>query len=148
MPARHHIALIHQSATCFGVSFPDLPGITTAADTLDEALARAGEVLAFAFEDCTPPAPRGLEELRLDAEFVEWSAGAVAAEVWGQLVLLPTWAGRGESRRKWGIESGVLKNNIVQYQLLIIFLEHIPSAIRHFPSYSPRCLTGTRLMTD
>ena len=44
MPARPCIALIHQSPSCFGVSFPDFPGITTAADTLDEALTRAGEV--------------------------------------------------------------------------------------------------------
>jgi hypothetical protein len=37
--------------------------------------------LAFAFEDWQPPAPRGLEELRLDAGFVEWSQGAVIAAV-------------------------------------------------------------------
>jgi hypothetical protein len=53
---------------------------------LEEALARAAEVLAFAFEDWQPPAPRGLEELRGDAEFVEWSAGAVVAEVRGIFV--------------------------------------------------------------
>ncbi len=81
MPARPYIALIHKSPTCFGVSFPDLPGIITAADTLDEALTQAAEVLAFAFEDWTPPAPRGLEELRGDAEFLEWSEGAVVTAV-------------------------------------------------------------------
>ena len=75
MPTRPYIALIHKSASCFGVSFPDLPGVITAADTFNEALTRAAEVLAFAFEDCTPPAPRGLDELRGDAEFLEWSAG-------------------------------------------------------------------------
>jgi antitoxin HicB len=82
LPAHPYIALIHKSpATCYGVSFPDLPGIITAADTLDEALARAGEVLAFALEDWQPPAPRGLEELQLDAEFVGWSEGAIVAGV-------------------------------------------------------------------
>jgi antitoxin HicB len=82
LSAQAWIALIHKSpASCYGVSFPDLPGIITAADTLDEALERAGEVLAFAFEDWQPPAPRGLEELRVDAEFVEWSECAVVAEV-------------------------------------------------------------------
>jgi antitoxin HicB len=81
MPARPYIALIHKSPTCHGVSFPDLPGITTAADSLDEALTRAAEVLAFAFEDWTPPAPRGLDELWGDAEFVELSEHAVVAVV-------------------------------------------------------------------
>ncbi len=79
--ARPYIALIHKSPTSHGVSFPDLPGIITAADTLDEALRRAAAVLAFAFEDWTPPAPRGLDELRLDAEFVEWSEDAIVAVV-------------------------------------------------------------------
>jgi predicted RNase H-like HicB family nuclease len=81
LSAQAYIALIHQSPTCFGVSFPDLPGITTAADTLDEALARAAEVLAFAFEDWQPPAPRGLEELRLEAEFLALSEDAIVAAV-------------------------------------------------------------------
>jgi hypothetical protein len=44
-------------------------------------LARAAEVLAFAFEDWQPPAPRGLDALRLDAEFAEWSKDAVIAEI-------------------------------------------------------------------
>jgi antitoxin HicB len=80
--AQAYIALIHNSpGSCCGVSFPDLPGIITAAD--DDPWARAGEVLAFALEDWQPPAPRGLEELRRDAEFVEWSAGAFVAEVQG-----------------------------------------------------------------
>jgi antitoxin HicB len=84
LSAQTWIALIHKSpGSCWGVSFPDLPGIITAADTLEEALSRAAEVLAFAFEDWQPPAPRGLEELRLDAGFVKWSAGAFVAEVLG-----------------------------------------------------------------
>jgi antitoxin HicB len=82
LSAQTYIALIHKSpASCWGVSFPDLPGIITAADTLDEALPRAAEVLAFAFEDWPPPAPRGLDELRRDAEFVAWSEGAIVAGV-------------------------------------------------------------------
>jgi predicted RNase H-like HicB family nuclease len=82
LSAQAWIALIHKSpASCWGVSFPDLPGIITTADTLDEALERAAEDLAFAFEDWQPPAPRGLEELRLDAEFVALSEGAVVAVV-------------------------------------------------------------------
>jgi HicB_like antitoxin of bacterial toxin-antitoxin system len=80
LSAQAYIALIHKSpASCWGVSFPDLPGTTTAAD--DEPLARAVEVLVFAFEGWQPPAPRGLDALGLDAEFVEWSQGAIVAAV-------------------------------------------------------------------
>jgi predicted RNase H-like HicB family nuclease len=74
------IALIHKSPTsCCGVSFPDLPGIVTAADNFDEALARAAEVLAFAFEDWQPPPPCGLDALRPHAEFLGWSDGEIVA---------------------------------------------------------------------
>jgi predicted RNase H-like HicB family nuclease len=82
LSAQTYIAVIHKSpGSCWGVSFPDLPGIITAADSLDEALARAAEVLAFAFEDWQPPAPRGLDALRRDAEFLAWSQDAVVAAV-------------------------------------------------------------------
>lgn len=37
----HYVALIHKHAdSCYGVSFPDLPGVITAGDTLDEAIAQ------------------------------------------------------------------------------------------------------------
>src|SRR3954462_7005316 len=43
----HYIALIHKDAdSSYGASFPDVPGVITAGDTLDEAIARAAEVLA------------------------------------------------------------------------------------------------------
>jgi predicted RNase H-like HicB family nuclease len=46
-----YIALIHKDRDgCYGVSFPDVPGVIRAGDTLDEALREAGEVLAFAAE--------------------------------------------------------------------------------------------------
>jgi predicted RNase H-like HicB family nuclease len=42
----HYIALIHKDAdSCYGVSFPDLPGVFTAGDTIDEAMQQAAEVL-------------------------------------------------------------------------------------------------------
>ena len=38
----HYIALIHKDAdSCYGVSFPDVPGVFTAGDTMDEAIRRA-----------------------------------------------------------------------------------------------------------
>ena len=40
--ATHHIALIHKEAgSRYGISFPDLPGVTAVADTLDDAIVEA-----------------------------------------------------------------------------------------------------------
>lgn len=84
----YYVALIHKdSESCFGVSFPDLPGVFTAADTLDEVMRQAEEVLAFAAEDWDPltgkpfPLPRTLDVLRQDQAFQEASTGAVVAVV-------------------------------------------------------------------
>jgi len=45
---RQFIGLIHKEAgSDYGVSFPDFPGVVTAAATLDEARALAEEALAF-----------------------------------------------------------------------------------------------------
>ena len=84
MQSPHYIALIHKDHDSgYGVSFPDVPGVITVADTLDEALTQASEVLAFAFEDWqgTLPHPRSLEILRRDPEFLELSENAVVAAV-------------------------------------------------------------------
>jgi antitoxin HicB len=84
----HYIALIHKDAdSCYGVSFPDVPGVITAADTLDEALTEAAEALAFAAEGWAEdtgkpfPLPRSLDDLRSDADFVEQAVEAVVAAV-------------------------------------------------------------------
>ncbi len=68
------------------MSFPDVPGVTTA-DSIDEAMQKASEVLEFAAEDLRehtgrafPPA-RTIDELRADAEFQEEAADAVIAAV-------------------------------------------------------------------
>lgn len=82
--ASHYIALIHEdSDSGYGVSFPDLLGVTTVADTLDDALREASVVLAFALEDWPggAPRPRTLDALRSDPAFVDWSADAVVAAV-------------------------------------------------------------------
>ena len=84
----HYIALIHKDGdSCYGVSFPDVPGVFTAGDTIDEAIQKAAELLAFAAEDWSEldgkefPAPRTIDELRADAEFQESAADAVVAAV-------------------------------------------------------------------
>ena len=84
----HYIALIHKDAdSCYGVSFPDVPGVFTAGDTIDEAIGKAAEVLAFAAEDWSEldgkdfPAPRTIDELRSDPAFQDLAADAVVAAV-------------------------------------------------------------------
>lgn len=84
MQKTHYIALIHKdSGSCYGVSFPDVPGVIAAGDTLDEALSEASSALAFAFEDWPEERPkqRSLDSLRLDPEFLAASADAVVAAV-------------------------------------------------------------------
>jgi predicted RNase H-like HicB family nuclease len=84
----HYIALIHNDVdSCFGVSFPDVPGVFTAGDTIDEAIAKAAEVLAFAAQDWSDldgarfPAPRTIDALRSDPEFQDRAIDAVVAAV-------------------------------------------------------------------
>jgi antitoxin HicB len=84
----HYIALIHKDRdSCYGVSFPDLPGVFTAGDTVDEAMQKAAEVLEFAAEDWSSvdgrpfPAARSIDELRADADFQGRAEGAVIAAV-------------------------------------------------------------------
>ena len=80
----HYVALIHKEADSgYGISFPDVLGITTIADSLDDALREASTVLAFAFEDWQGdlPIPRTLDELRRDPEFLAWSRDAVVTAV-------------------------------------------------------------------
>jgi len=85
----HYIALIHKdSDSSYGVSFPDLPGVISAGDTIDEAMQKAAEVLAFAAEDWGGregngrfPVPRTIDELRANATFQEDATDAVVAAV-------------------------------------------------------------------
>ena len=85
----HYIALIHKETdSCYGVSFPDVPGVVTVGDTIDEAMRQAAEVLEFAAEDWRAPdgskgfpAPRTIDELRTDPQFQEDAADAVIAAV-------------------------------------------------------------------
>jgi predicted RNase H-like HicB family nuclease len=84
LATHHYIALIHKDPDSgYGVSFPDVPGVITAADTLDQALSEASAVLAFAFEDWDGPlpVPRDLDSLRSDPGFIEAAQDAVVAAV-------------------------------------------------------------------
>lgn len=79
------VALIDEEEGRFGVSFPDFPGCTTIAESLDVAVAKAAEVLAFHVEglvqDGPLPVPRTLADLRKDKDFRADSKGAMIALV-------------------------------------------------------------------
>jgi antitoxin HicB len=83
----HYIALIHKEPdSCYGVSFPDIPGVITGGDTIEEAMEQAAEVLEFAAEDWTNPdgstgfkPPSSIDELRQNPQFVEDAKDAVVA---------------------------------------------------------------------
>ena len=85
---RHYIALIHKDPdSIYGVSFPDVPGVIAAADTLDDALSEAADALAFAADDWERhsdapfPVPRSLDALREDPQFGARAQNAVVAAV-------------------------------------------------------------------
>ncbi len=70
-------ALVHEAESpkgrVYGISFPDFPGVASGGRTIDEAIARGRETLAFHVEGMVEdgdviPAPRVLEELRADKE--------------------------------------------------------------------------------
>lgn len=85
----HYIAVIHKDAdSCYGLSFPDVPGVIAAGDTIDEAMQHATEALDFAAEDWENrdgskhfPSPRSIDELRANAEFQDVAVDAVIAAV-------------------------------------------------------------------
>jgi predicted RNase H-like HicB family nuclease len=84
MTGQHYIALVHkETASGYGVSFPDVPGVIAVADTLDGAIVEAAAALGFAFEewDGSPPAQRTLEELRQDPDFLDRARDAVVIAV-------------------------------------------------------------------
>jgi predicted RNase H-like HicB family nuclease len=79
------VALIHEENGAFGVSFPDFPGATTVGRSIDEALAKAVEALAFHIEglaeDGNVPEARTLSQLKSDSIFNEDAKGAAVAYV-------------------------------------------------------------------
>jgi predicted RNase H-like HicB family nuclease len=84
-----YVALIHKADdSCYRLSFPDLPGVITGGDTIEEAIEEAAEVLQFAAEGWTNPdgstgfkPPSTIDQLRNDPEFLEQAKDAVIAFV-------------------------------------------------------------------
>jgi predicted RNase H-like HicB family nuclease len=80
------LALIHEEDGAYGISFPDFPGCVSGGTSLDEALSRGRETLAFhvagMIEDGdTLPVLRSLSEIKSDPSFAEDAAGAIVAAV-------------------------------------------------------------------
>ena len=82
-----YIAFIHKEPdSCYGVSFPDMPGCASAGDTLDEAVANAvdalsGHVRMMDMDGDAVPAPRSLEEIIADPELAEDREGALLSAI-------------------------------------------------------------------
>ncbi|WP_018264068.1 type II toxin-antitoxin system HicB family antitoxin [Methylobacterium sp. WSM2598] len=80
------VMLVHEDRGVFGASFPDFPGATTVANSIDELFVKAPEMLAFHVEGMVQdgdavPDLRGVEQLRRDPAFREDAEGAVLAFV-------------------------------------------------------------------
>ena len=92
-----YVSFIHRDDASYGVSFPDFPGCVSVGDTVDEAVRRGGEALAFHIEglldDGEPiPPPRSIDAIKADPDLAEWRRGA-------DFVLVPLLLDRGSSRR-------------------------------------------------
>jgi predicted RNase H-like HicB family nuclease len=92
-----YVSFIHRDDAGYGVSFPDFPGCVSVGDSLDDAVRRGCEALAFHVEglcddgDPIPP-PRSIDAIKADPDLSDWREGA-------DLVLIPLLLDRGSSRR-------------------------------------------------
>ncbi|WP_416797376.1 type II toxin-antitoxin system HicB family antitoxin [Ciceribacter azotifigens] len=61
---RHYIAIVHKEPeSAFGISFPDLPNVYSAADAEDDLIHNAVEALRLWAEDEVLPSPTPVERL-------------------------------------------------------------------------------------
>ena len=78
-----YVAFIHgDTEPGFGISFPDFPGCVSAGDTIDEAIRRGTEALAFQVEGLIRdgehiPEPRSVQDIEIDPDIAEWREGAI-----------------------------------------------------------------------
>ncbi len=77
-----YVALIHgDNEPGFGIGFPDFPGCVSDGDTVEEAIRRGREALAFHIESMAEdgediPCPRARSEIEADPDMAEWLEGA------------------------------------------------------------------------
>jgi predicted RNase H-like HicB family nuclease len=84
--AEYVVGLIHEDHGTFGISFPDFPGCVSGGRSVDEAMQRGAETLAFhvagMIEDGDPlPVLRSLGDLLRDRDSREEMKGALAVAV-------------------------------------------------------------------
>lgn len=90
-----YLALVHKDGeSAFGLTFPDIPGCFSAADAEIEILANAMEAIELWAEDApSMPAPRGIEDIRKDAETAKELANGA------YLIAVPLIRNTGKSTR-------------------------------------------------
>ena len=103
-----YVAFVHDDdEPGFGVSFPDFPGCISDGDTVDDALRRGAEALAFHVDGMmhdgeSIPQPRSLHDIKADDSLAGWRDGATIAFV-------PLILDRGSPRRiNVSLDSGLL----------------------------------------
>ena len=102
---RTYIALVHQEQdSALGITFPDLPGCFSAADTQDEIFEQAQLAIAlYVSDDAELAAPRSISQLRKDPEIrKELADGAI-------LIAVPVVKIDNKTRYNLMLSSGVVK---------------------------------------
>jgi predicted RNase H-like HicB family nuclease len=78
----HYPAVIEgDDAGGYGVTFPDFPGCAAAGETIEEAVANAGEALLFHLEGMAEDSDPIPEPSRLDAPLPDWLAGGMGVRI-------------------------------------------------------------------
>ncbi len=85
------VALIHEEAGVYGISFPDFPGCISTADSLDDAIARGAMALALHVEGMREdgddlPVLRSASDIRRTVEIGDAILAAVPVELPGRTV--------------------------------------------------------------
>lgn len=83
MRSHCYYALVHQDDdSAFGIQFPDIEGVFSAADAEEDIVSNAIEALRLFAEEETLPAPRNFNQIRKDPDVAaELAGGAVLVRV-------------------------------------------------------------------
>ena len=92
-----YVSFIHRDGAGYGVSFPGFPGCVAVGETIEAAVRRGCEALAFHVKGLSEdggsiPRPRSIDSIKGDTELVDWRRGA-------EIVLIPLLLDRGSLRR-------------------------------------------------
>jgi predicted RNase H-like HicB family nuclease len=91
MVIRFYVAVIERASEGFGVFFPDIDGLTSAGDTVEEATANAAEALQWHLtldleDGGTLPEARAMEDIPRDPDVDEAARVLVQFRLGGPLV--------------------------------------------------------------